>query len=221
MQVTNKKPILSFDLDGTLMESKFGDKIWLEGLPKIYADSHNISYSKAKKKLLTAYERIGNTKREWYDLSYWIEKLNLNSSPEEILTQFTTYIHPFPEVKDSIKQLSEQFQLIVSSAAMKEFIIIELQTAELLPYFSAFFSATSDTDTVKKDPMFYQMIVEKLQCHPKDIVHVGDNYEFDYVTPTQVGLFAFYLDRTYFSKGKHVLRSLTEFEEKIQKYPFN
>jgi 5'-nucleotidase len=221
MQITNKKPILSFDLDGTLMESKFGDKIWLEGLPKIYADYHNISYSKAKKQLLTAYENIGKTRREWYDLSYWIEKLNLDTSPEEILTQFTSYIHPFPEVRDTIKQLSEQYQLIISSAAMKEFIIIELQTADLLPYFSAFFSATSDTHTVKKDPIFYQMIVDKLQCNPKDIVHVGDSYEFDYITPIHAGLFAFHLDRTYLSKGKHVVRSLTEFEERIQNHPFD
>lgn len=220
MQPIKKVPILSFDLDGTLMTSGFGNKVWLEGLPKLYAITHEIPYSEAKKQLIDAYDALGDTRREWYDVSYWFDYLNLNGSIENLLEQFTSYIQAFPEVSDCIKRLSKQYRLIVSSAAMKPFILIELKTAGLLDYFSSFFSATSDTKTVKKNPLFYKMIAEKLQCEPKEIIHVGDNHEFDYITPIQAGLHAFYLDRTMSTAGKHVVASLTQFEERIQHYPF-
>ena len=216
MSQSQKKPILSFDLDGTLMKPGFGDKVWLEGLPEIYAETHNLSLKNAQQELLAAYDRIGNTQREWYDLSYWIHKLNLSITPEELLHKFQQYITPFEEVPDLLKRLSKEYDLIISSAAMKPFIIIELKTAKLYDYFTSFFSATSDTHTVKKDPYFYQMIIKKLKCDPQDIIHVGDNEQFDYFSPIKAGLKAYYLDRSASSSTNHIITTLEEFEEIIK-----
>ena len=220
MSLKKNTPILSFDLDGTLMKPGFGNKVWLEGLPKIYAQTHKITYKKAKEQLLTAYDTIGNTRREWYDLSYWIKELNLNITPDELLEEFSAYIHPYPEVPSLIKQLSNDYELIISSSAMKPFIKIELQTAKLFSYFTDFFSATSDTNTIKKDPYFYKMIVEKVGCNPNEMIHVGDNQQFDYVSPKKAGLYAFYLDRTASTKQDYVISSLTEIKNIVKKYPF-
>jgi HAD superfamily hydrolase (TIGR01549 family) len=221
MDHNQKKPILSFDLDGTLMQPGFGDIVWLEGLPKIYALTHKIPFGKAKDQLLSAYKKIGNSRREWYDLSYWIQKLDLPVTPQKLLKNFSKYIQPYPEVPDIIKRLSKEHTLIVSSAAMKSFIFVELRSSQLYSYFSGFFSATTDTNTVKKDPFFYEMIAKRLYCEPHEIIHVGDNYEFDYISPTKAGLFAFYLDRTGEENGNNVVETLTKFEKKIQEYPFD
>ena len=221
MSKTLKKPIISFDLDGTLMKPGFGDKVWLEGLPRIYAITHNLDIEEAKKQLISAYDTIGQSRREWYDLSYWIKSLDLRITPEELLTNFIHDIEPYPDVVDVIKRLSKKYRLVISSAAMKPFITIELKTTKLDKYFSEFFSATSDTHTVKKDPYFYQMIIDRLKCQPQEIVHVGDNYEFDYLSPIKAGLHAFYLDRSTQSTNEKTVRSLTEFEEKITKYLFH
>mgnify|MGYP006277147175 CR=1 FL=1 len=215
-----KKPILSFDMDGTLMKPGFGDKVWLEGLPKIYAHVHNLPVGKAKEILIAAYDKIGSSNREWYDLSYWIHKLNLNITPQQLLDAFSQFIQPYPEVPSIIKRLAEDHTLIVSSAAMKPFITIEMKTAQLDYYFSYYFSATTDTNTVKKDPYFYEMISEKLHCKPSEIIHVGDHQEYDYISAKQAGLFAFYLDREGIDKGPNVVMSLNDFERRIQQYPF-
>jgi putative hydrolase of the HAD superfamily len=50
---------------------------------------------------------------------------------------------------------------------------------------------------------------------PREIVHVGDHYDFDYLVPRRLGIQAFYLDRSGEQKGEFVLRSLRELEEKI------
>lgn len=220
MKKSLKKPILSFDLDGTLMKPGFGDKVWLEGLPNIYAMTHNISADEAKNQLISAYDTIGNERREWYDLNYWITKLNLGITPNDLLNTFSTYIKPYPEVPDLIKRLSIEYTLIVSSAAMKPFIFIELKTARIMDYFTELFSATSDTQTVKKDPFFYQMIAQKMNCKPNEIIHVGDNKKFDYFSAKKAGLHAIYLDRTKDETGDHIINSLTEFENHVQQYPF-
>lgn len=220
MHSKTKIPIISFDLDGTLMKPGFGDKVWLEGLPRIYAMTHNLSFETAQDQLISAYDRIGNKRREWYDLTYWIRSLNLNIRPRELLKNFSSYIQPYPEVPEIIKRLSKKYTLIISSAAMEPFIKIELQSSHLYEYFSYFFSATTDTNTVKKDPLFYKMIINQLHCQPHEIIHVGDNKEFDFLSPKDAGMHAFYLDRTKNEHGSRIVSSLTEFEKQIQRYPF-
>ena len=142
MSQSPRTPILSFDLDGTLMKPGFGDKVWLEGLPEIYAETHDLPLKKAQQELLTAYDALGKSRREWYDLSYWIHKLDLSIKPEELLDKFRQYIEPFEEVPNLLKRLSKENDLIISSAAMKPFIFIELKTANLYNYFTTFFSAS-------------------------------------------------------------------------------
>ena len=220
MNAHEKKPILSFDLDGTLMKPGFGDKVWLEGLPNIYAMTHNISFEEARDQLLAAYDTLGNERREWYDLNYWITTLNLDITPDELLNTFSKYITPYSEVPTLLNRFFKNYTLIVSSAAMKPFIYIELKTAHLMDYFTALFSATSDTKTVKKDPFFYQMITQKMDCNPTEIIHVGDNKEFDYLSPKKAGLYAVYLDRSQNETGEEIISSLTEFEDVLQRYPF-
>ena len=44
---------------------------------------------------------------------------------------------------------------------------------------------------------------------------VGDNWNFDYVAPSKAGINAFYLDREGKMSGKHVVKNLREFEEKL------
>ena len=47
------------------------------------------------------------------------------------------------------------------------------------------------------------------------MVHVGDNWNFDYVIPKKVGIVTFYLDRGKQRKGKWIVHDLKEFETKV------
>ncbi len=211
------KKIISFDLDGTLMKPTFGNMVWLEGLPQVYASEKNISFPNAYEELKNEYDSIGQSKKEWYDLSYWIEKLDLSISPNELLSLYKSFIQPYPETKRVVEQLSESFFLIVTSCAMKEFIIMELQESGLNPFFSQYFSSTSDTDSVAKDPSFYQLICTQLQVSPNQIIHVGDSKALDFDAPRSIGMNAYYLSRNHAVNEKYVISSLDEFVEKIMK----
>ena len=207
--------IISFDLDGTIMQQGFADSVWLIGLPKLYASQKNLDFETAQTLLMQSYDAIGSDKREWYDLTYWISHLGLSVTPADLLQLYKDAIKPFPDATPVIQHLSKKYTLIISSGAMSEFIHIQLSSTHLIHYFSHLFSSTSDTNMVKKDPLFYQTIAEKLQVSPSEIVHVGDNEIYDYQSPTKAGCKAFYLNREKTKTAPHIIHSLTEFEQRL------
>jgi HAD superfamily hydrolase (TIGR01493 family) len=207
--------IISFDLDGTIMQQQFADSVWLTGLPQLYAKQKDIDIDTARSLLMESYDAMGSDRREWYDLNYWIDQLGLSVTPNDLLQLYRHAIKPFPDAKQVIEHLSKEFTLIISSGAMKEFINIQLSSTGLSNYFSHLFSSTSDTQMVKKDPMFYKKIADTLSVDPFDIVHVGDNEAYDYRSPLKAGLQAFYLDRTSDLNAPYIVHSLTEFKQKI------
>jgi len=207
--------VISFDLDGTLMRSEFGDSVWLDGLPKIYARHKKITVQEAKESLHDAYDQLGKQQREWYDLNYWIHKHQLPITSHELLDQYRSVIQPFDDVKPVLNKLSSSFTLIISSSAMREFINIELETSSLQGYFSNIFSSTSDTKMVKKDPFFYRMICEKLGISPNEMIHIGDDEASDVDAPKSIGITSFYLDRSGSSQLDWTVHSLKAFAQRV------
>lgn len=207
--------IISFDLDGTIMQQDFADSVWLTALPGLYAKQKKIDLDGARSLLMESYDAMGSDRREWYDLNYWIDQLGLSVTPNDVLQIYKNSIKLFPDAKQVIQQLSKEYTLIISSGAMTEFIQIQLSSTGLSKYFSHLFSSTSDTNTVKKDPLFYKTIARSLDVEPSDIVHIGDNEVYDYHSPMKAGLHAFYLDRKSDYYAPHIVHNLTEFEQKI------
>jgi len=206
--------IISFDLDGTLVTTDFVDAVWLERIPELYAEKYGLNFEEAKKRVEEEYLKVGPEALEWYDIHYWIEKFKLDANWKEILLSCKNKLRLYPEVKKVLESLSENATIIITSNAAREFIVIEVQVLDLRILFSNIFSAVSDFHKTKKDKEVYRKIMEKVGGK---FIHVGDNYDFDYIAPRQAGLVAYYLDRSGNSNGSHVVRNLIEFEEKLAK----
>ena len=208
--------IISFDLDGTIITSDYADHVWLEGLPKLYAKEKNISYKKAKNLLTTAYDTMGDHSPEWYDLSYWFTRYHLTTHWTQLLQQYTNYITPHQDALTTIQQLTPHYPLIITSNAKREFIEIELQHTNLKKYFIKTFSSLSDFNQVKKNSQVYQQICDNLHIQPHDLIHVGDHYEHDYISPKKIGVQSYYLDRTQtHQKNSNHLSNLHELLDKL------
>ncbi len=208
--------IVSFDLDGTLASSEYVDAVWLERIPQIYAEKENIPYEKARRYVEQEYLKVGPEALEWYDIVYWIKKFDLKVSWREILMSCVDKLKLYPEVKEVLERLSKRNMLIITSNAANEFIQIEVEFLEIKKYFSRIFSVVSNFGKTKKDREVYEKICKELGVDKGEIVHVGDNYEFDYLAPMKAGIEAFYLDRKGNMNGSHVVRDLKEFEGKIR-----
>ncbi|MDD1740423.1 MAG: HAD family hydrolase [Methanothrix sp.] len=205
--------IVSLDMDGTLMKSRFVDKVWMEGIPALYAERTGLDIPAAKEHVIGEYARVGSDRMEWYDLLYWIEKLGLKTGKDELLQMYEDEIEAYPEVPEVLELLSDKYDLVVTSNAAREFIDIELEG--LTEYFREIFSATSDFREVKKSPLVYGAICAQMDARPFEVLHIGDHYHYDYESPLQAGLDALFLDRKGERSGPEVVGDLREAVELI------
>ncbi len=205
--------VLSFDVDGTLVDAKFADLFWNDGVPRVYAEKASISFDEAKEYLRARYDEIGDCDLRWYLPEYWFNELGIEKKPSDLLKDYTCEICIYPEVRGVLERLKEKYTLIACSNAPRMFL--EESIKGLCEYFTHTFSSTSDFGMVKKLPDFYFNIFEVLRIKPYEMVHVGDHFEFDYEVPRSAGVKSFFLDRENNRNGEHVLRDLSELEGRI------
>ncbi len=208
--------IISFDMDGTLVDTEFTDWVWLHGIPKLYGEKTGIPFEEAKHIVVEEYLKVGEGSIEWYDIKYWFSIFKLNASWNDLMHQYTDKIKVFPDVSDILSRLKERYYIVLTSNAGREFIDVEMGVTGLGRFFDRIFSATSDFGEVKKTATFYNKICGMLGSKPDEIIHVGDHFEFDYLVPRSLGINAFYLDRSCKQKGEFIISDLRELEERIK-----
>ena len=207
--------IISFDMDGTLVDSEFTDWVWLHGIPTLYAEKVRVPFEEAKHFVVEEYLKVGEGAIEWYDIKYWFEFFKLEQNWKGLMERYVDKINIYPDVNHLLDRLRDRFQLVLTSNAGKEFIDVEMEATGLRKNFDRIFSATSDFGEVKKTMGFYQRICQILGASPQEIVHVGDHYEFDYLVPRSLGIHAFYLDRSGKQRGDLILRDLRDLEKRL------
>jgi HAD superfamily hydrolase (TIGR01549 family) len=207
--------IISFDMDGTLVDPEFTDWVWGHGIPTLYAKKAGLAFDEAKDFVVKEYLKVGEGAIEWYDIKYWFRLFQLGENWEGMLKRYTDKIKVYPDVHPLLDRLSDHYPLVLTSNAGREFIRMEMEATGLDKYFNRIFSATSDFGEVKKTAGFYQKICRILEASPPEIVHVGDHYEFDYLVPSSLGIHAFYLSRSDEQTGEFILSDLRELEKRL------
>ena len=207
--------VISFDLDGTLVASEFSEWVWGVGIPQRFAEKRGIPFNEAKEIVEGEYRKVGDGSLEWYDIKYWFNFFQLDGNWKPLLNRFSQRIKIYPEVLKVLKDLASLYRVIIISNAAREFIDIEVEVAELRGYFSRIFSATSDFGQIKKTAQFYGRICQLLRITPREMVHVGDHWEFDYLAPKGLGIKALHIDRSWSRRGDDVIRNLEEVGQRL------
>ncbi len=207
--------IVSFDMDGTLVDAEFTDWVWGHGIPTLYAEKVGVSFEEAKALVVQEYLKVGEGAIEWYDIKYWFRFFQLEENWKAVMGRYADKIKVYPDVGHLLERLRGRFPLVLTSNAGREFIDLEMKVTGLGRYFYRIFSATTDFGEVKKTADFYQRICQILETRPQEVVHVGDHYEFDYLVPRSVGIHAFYLDRLGEQRGTFIIPDLRDLEERL------
>ena len=211
--------VISFDFDGTLVNTGLADSFWMEGLPNIYAVEKYISFKKAKELLVEEYNKIGKDRIEWYDPDYWFDRFGIKYNWKRLMNSYRDRIKKYDDATPILESLKKDYDLIILSNARREFIDLQLDTTGLERFFKRTFSSVSDFNMVKKNAEVYHRICDILEVKLSEIVHVGDDLIFDYEVPKSIGIKAFYLDRR--SSGRvdnNTIHSLYELKELINKF---
>jgi len=205
--------IISFDVDGTLVDLEYNDLIWFKEIPELIAKKKRISFEKSLKYVHEEYNKLGEYNLNWYDINYWVTYFGIKVSPKNILEKYESQVKIFPEVISLLEELKKNFILIVITSMPREFLIPKMK--KLGKYFKFSFSALSDFKELKNSEI-YSKISKTLNVCPAQILHIGDHWEFDYLAAQKAGMNAIYLDRSNTKKGKYIINSLEEAKKIIE-----
>ena len=184
--------LVSFDAEGTLVTPDFSETIWHEAIPTLYAQRNGLDLAQAKKCITEEYNKIGVHRLEWYDIEYWFSCLDLGSSAP-VIQSCLCKISYYPEITEVLSSLAAEYELIVASGTPLELLLCLLR--DIKPHFVRVFSSISHYGQVK-NPDFYLRICEEMGVKPSQVIHVGDNWQFDFLSARQAGLNALHLDRS-------------------------
>jgi len=119
MQSNRTVPVISFDLDGTLVTTGFANAVWLDEIPRRYARRHRTSRSRAQREVERAYASIGPEALEWYDIHYWLDRFDLDADWRELLRDRLGDLCLYEDVSGTLDALAgyrlidkEEFRLL-------------------------------------------------------------------------------------------------------------
>ena len=188
--------LISLDAEGTLVTPDFSQAIWHEAIPALYAERKGLDLARAKSEVYSQYDAVGNQRLEWYDIEYWFAYLDLGS-PGPVIEGCVHKVTYYPETPDVLASLAGEYRLIVSSGAPLE--MLQFLLRDIRPYFVRVFSSVSHYRELKS-PRFYRKLCEEMSVKPGRVLHIGDNWQFDYANSREAGINALYLDRSRSSR---------------------
>ena len=205
--------VVSFDMEGTLVDHSFSRSIWEEAIPKLFAESRGLSLEEATRIVLAEYNSIGEEKPEWYDVDYWWRRLNLPGDWRKKLIENEKSCFVYSDVHMVLDDIGGRYPIIVSSNTIRDFLNVQLKCINYA--FHKVYSAPSDFGIVKSQPAFFDNICRDLLISPNELAHVGDHAEFDYRIAKMLGVKAYLLDRSGEMNGPDVVHDLFEFCRKL------
>lgn len=200
--------VVSFDLDGTLVEEAFDQAIWFEEIPQRYAARYALPLEEARERVLAEYRALQGHPR-WTDMAFWFERFDLGDWQQAAVARMAL-IRPFPETIEVLQSLSARYRLVVITQAEQKFHTLKLGVSKLTSYFAAVFATPDHFGKLAKDETVYLAVLRQLGIAPAAMLHVGDHPEYDYALPRRVGIAALLLDRRREREGPDVIHSLRE-----------
>ena len=210
--------LISFDLDGTLVDETNVDRLfWYGEVPRLYAEKHGLPLADAKTKVFAEYDAVGRNHVNWYQPAYWFERFGLHPRHEEIIRELRKNVRLFPDTLQALAALHGTCALVVLTNSTRSFVAAKVEAEGLSRFFAGIFSAVDDFGMVKKDASLYRALLDRFAVRADEAVHVGNDWEFDYIVPKQLGMRAFYLDRKKEKqKTEGIVWDLGEFAEKVR-----
>ena len=148
----NKIESILLDLDGTLLDLNFDLHFWLEYIPKVYSEKHNISFQDAKKIIVSRIESQEG-KLTWYCLDFWEENLELDIMKLKKDISYLIQVHK--HVLDFLNAARKnKKQIFLVTNAHRKGIDLKMAASGLQSYFDKIISS-HDFGSPKQDQKFW------------------------------------------------------------------
>ncbi len=171
--------IVSFDLCGTVADCRIYDDLWYRIIPELYSKRFGMNFEESVRMLREIYRSAGPSDINWYRPSYWVEKFSLDKAEYRKLVSGIKL-----SIDESIiRPLKKRYRIILATNVASE--VLELTVNMKL--FDDVYSCI-DMKMTKKDERFWRRLISEEGVKPYMILHMGDDYVYDYLIPSLAGI---------------------------------
>ncbi|WP_445115973.1 HAD hydrolase-like protein [Acinetobacter sp. WZC-1] len=171
---SDKKPIIMFDMDGTLLDLAFDDFIWNHQLPAHHASTHQYSPERSHAVLYELHQQYKHT-LSWYSSKHWTAKTGVDVLKLQYDARHKIRARPGCfKLLNSLKLQGYRCWLLTN--ADLDGLNLKLATVNLQPYFDLIISS-EEMGYAKESVQFWQMLHKKYAFEPEMSILVDDTLQ--------------------------------------------
>ncbi|GAB5453653.1 MAG: GMP/IMP nucleotidase [Halioglobus sp.] len=159
------------DMDGTLLDLQFDNYFWLEHLPGIYAEKHQISTEESTQRL-HGHFNTGVGTLNWYCLDHWSEQLGLDIPA--IKREIKHMVSIRPHALEFLRRLHDSaLQVVLVTNAHRTTLDIKMTEVDITPWFDRIV-VSHDLGLPKEDIEFWQRLQDINPFDPARTLLIDD-----------------------------------------------
>ncbi len=160
------------DMDGTLLDLHFDSHFWLEYLPLVLANKHQLTHQESKDKIHPIL-KAEEGKLHWYCLDYWQTIFDLDVAKLKANVAHLIQIHPF--VLEFLAQaIQHKKRIYLVTNAHRATIKLKMRTTHLSQYFDAIISS-HDYGAAKETPEFWHKLNRHIALDTQKSIFFDDS----------------------------------------------
>lgn len=163
-----------FDMDGTLLDLAFDNYIWMQCVPRLWAEKNNLSLTVSKEKLYQFYLKNQGT-LNWYSSKFWQQQLDIDVLALQQHHQHRIAPRPYCfELLERLKQQGITCWLVTNADCAT--LQLKLNNIPIADYFSHIVSSES-LGYPKEQQGFWHTLQQQRYYEPRNCILVDDNYD--------------------------------------------
>ena len=160
------------DMDGTLLDLHFDLHFWMEYLPLVFANKHNLSHQQSKDKIYPIL-KAQEGKLHWYCLDYWQKVFALDIATLKEKLAHLIQIHPF--VLDFLAQAkAHNKRIFLVTNAHQKTIALKMRVTNLASYFDAII-CSHDYGIAKEEQGFWHKLHKEIDLDKQKSIFFDDS----------------------------------------------